>query len=176
MTGSLSTYKGSLQFVPTAQTILSANGTPPPMPTVTMADVAPTGNSQYRGVLVKLASGTKLTVDNVTPAALVDTECTTEIASDAGADGGVLSCASLCEPPAYSGFTANDGQGNEANIEQFFFATDTLQSSPECLSQPNVVPVMVGMTFSSMQGILDVDPYASQQALYPVLNTDYTTP
>ncbi len=68
------------------------------------------------------------------------------------------------------------GRGNEINIEASFFATDPLQSSPECLTQPGVTPVTVGMTFSSMQGVLDFDPYAQQQQLSPVTPADYATP
>jgi hypothetical protein len=188
MTGALSPYKGQMEFIPTAQTILSDAGTPPPIPTVAMSDLAPTATSAYRGVLVKVATGTILTVDNVTPAALLDTSCTTILApdggsSDAGPDGGavdagpgIVSCATACEPPAYSGFTANDGKGNEINIEATFFATDPLQSSPECLTQPGVTPVTAGMTFSSMEGVLDFDPYAQQQQLSPVTPSDYATP
>jgi len=182
LTGKLSPYKGQNEFVPTALTILSdaGAGTPPPIPTVTMSDVAPTGTSTYRGVLVKLTAA-KLTVDNVAPSALLDTSCTSVIAPDggawdAGAEGGLASCSPPCEPPAYSGFTANDGNGNEVNIEASFFATDPLQSSPECLTQPGVTPVVVGTTFSSMQGVLDFDPYAGQQQLSPVTPSDYATP
>lgn len=196
MTGALTTYKGQTEFIPTEQTILSDAGTPPPIPTVAMSDVAPGGTSQYRGVLVKVAAGTTLTVDDVTPSALLDTECTTVIGPDGGAldsgsadagdagdagqigasdaGGGILSCATLCEPPAYSGFRANDGMGNEVNIEASFFATDPLQSSPECLTQPNVTPVVVGTAFTMMQGVLDYDPYASQQQISPVTPADYT--
>jgi hypothetical protein len=182
MTGTLSPYKGQMEFIPTAQTVLADAGTPPPIPTVAMSDLTPTGTSQYRGVLVKVAAGTTLTVDDVTPVALKDTSCTTVIGGDAGADGGadagpgLLSCASACEPPAYSGFTANDGKGDEINVEASFFATDPLQSSPECLTQPGVTPVTVGMTFSSLQGVLDFDPYAQQQQLSPVTPADYATP
>jgi hypothetical protein len=183
MTGSISTYHGQSQFTPTAQTVLAANGTPPPIPTVTAADIAATGTSTYRGVLVKLASGTTLTVDNVTPTALRDTSCTTRLGADGGAlpadagpDSGILSCSYPCSPPAYSGFSANDGHGAEINIEALFFATDPLQSSPECIHQAGMTPVTVGMTFSSMEGILDYDGYAAQQELAPVVPADYATP
>src|SRR5208283_403796 len=116
------------------------------------------------------------TVDDVTPSALLDTQCTTVVPSDAGPDAGMIECATPCSPPAYSGFTANDGKGNEVNIEATFFATDPLQSSPECLTQPGVTPVAKGMTFSAMQGVLDFDVYAQQQQLSPVTPSDYTTP
>jgi hypothetical protein len=258
-------YQGMMEFLPTAQTILSANATPPPIPTVSMSDVAPGGNSEYRGVLVKLAlDAGALTVDNVTPTALHDTSCTTVIGVDAGppantdagpsdagtantdagaldsgttdantadansldaasADGasdedaasmdaatgdtgatdagsavdatladagggadaagqdaatggGMLSCATQCSPPAYSGFTAHDGTGNEINIEATFFDTDEFQSSPECLGAAGVLSVTVGLTFSVMEGVLDYDGYAKQQQLSPVTPADYTTP
>ena len=66
--------------------------------------------------------------------------------------------------------------GNEVYIEAPFFNTDPLQSSPECLTQSGVVPVTVGMTFSSIQGILDLDPYGQVQYLAPVQPSDYATP
>jgi len=172
ITGSLSTYKGALQFVPTAQKVLMSNATPPPVAMVTPTDLAPSGNSPYRGVVVKLAQ--TLTVDDVTPMALYDTECDTGT-SDAGADAGPPLCTN-CEPPTYSGFQANDGMGHEVYVEAFFFYTDHLQSSPECLSSSGAIPVRVGETFSSMTGILDFDPYASAQAFSPLSDADYTTP
>jgi hypothetical protein len=198
MTGKLSPYKGQMEFVPTAQTVLADAGTPPPIPTVTMSDV-----------LVQIATGTTLTVDDVTPKALLDTSCglvypdagspAATDAGDAGDDGGdagdtdagdagssvadaggvdagpgTYECAPLCEPPAFSGFTANDGAGNEVNVEAQFFATDPLQSSPECLTQPGVTAVLVGTKFTTMQGVLDFDPYAGQQQISPVTPADYT--
>ena len=60
------------------------------------------------------------------------------------------------------------------SAEAPFFNTDPLQSSPECLGQAGVVAVTVGTSFTSMSGILDVDPYAAAQALSPVLPSDYT--
>jgi hypothetical protein len=171
ITGALSTYRGALQFVPTAQRVLSSNATPPPVAMVTVADLAPSASSPYRGVVVKVAS--MLTVDDVTPMALYDTNC--NVATDAGADAGPPLCAG-CEPPTYSGFQANDGMGHEVYIEAFFFYTDHLQSSPECLMSAGVIPVAVGKTFSSMTGILDYDPYASAQAFSPVSDADYVTP
>ena len=179
ITGALETYQGQVQLVPTSQTVLSTSGTFPPIPTVSVTELAPSGTSTYRGVLVKLAAGTTLTVDDVTPPALLNSECTTILAPDGGADAGdagVRSCSYLCSPPAYSGFTANDGKGDEVNIEATFFATDPLQSSPECLGQPGVVPVTKGTTFSAMQGVLDYDGYAKQQQLSPVEASDYATP
>jgi hypothetical protein len=178
VTGTLSPYKGVLEIKPTAMTVIQSNATFPPVVTLTAADIAPSGNSTYRGVYVKLAitSPTKLVVDSVTPTALYDTECATTTAKDGGAaDAGPTMCTS-CAPPTYSGFQANDGTGNEVYIEAPFFHTDPLQSSPECLTQSGAVPVTVGMTFSSMSGILDYDGYASAQALSPVQPSDYATP
>jgi hypothetical protein len=163
--------------VPTAQTLLLASATPPPIPVLTAADLAPTGSSPYRGVFVKY-DATKLTVDSVTPAALLDTDsaCETPNATGMLPDGGLASCVPLCEPPLYSGFRVNDGMGDEIYIEAPFFNTDPLQSSPECLTQSGVVPVTVGMTFTSIQGILDFDPYGQVQYLAPVQASDYVTP
>jgi hypothetical protein len=165
----MSTYQGAVQFVPTAQTTLQTNAALPPIATVTATDLASAGNSPYRGVLVHFAS--KLTVDDATPLALYDTQCDTGV--DAGADAGPELCKN-CLPPTYSGFQANDGSGHEIYIEDFFFNTDHLQSSPECSSQAGEIPVKVGMTFSAITGILDYDPYGMAQALSPVEDTDYT--
>jgi hypothetical protein len=176
VTGTLTTYKGQVELIPTAMTVVQSNATFPPIAAVTAADIAPSANSPYRGVFVKLTIGSKLVVDNVTPAALFDTECGTPPPDGGLPDGGLPMCSPLCEPPVYSGFRANDGTGNEVYIEAPFFNTDPLQSSPECLTQSGVVPVTLGMTFSSMQGVLDLDPYAQAQELSPVLPSDYVTP
>jgi hypothetical protein len=182
ITGPISMYMGQLQIAPTAQTILQMNATPPPAAMVTVSDLAPTGTSMYRGVYVKLA--TKLTVDSVTPPALYDTQCASAIpdggadaAADAAAgDAGSMPSCSGCAPPTYSGFQANDGSGHEIYIENYFFNSEPLQSSPECLTQPGAVPVTDGMTFSSMAGVLDFDGYASAQDIMPVQASDYVTP
>jgi hypothetical protein len=70
----------------------------------------------------------------------------------------------------------SDGAGHDFYVEAPFFNTDHLQSSPECLTQSGVVPVTVGMTFTSIQGVLDIDPYGNVQYLAPDLDTDYVTP
>jgi hypothetical protein len=179
VTGTLTTYMGQLELVPTAMTLLQSNATPPPVAMLAPADAAPGANSMYRGVYGKLTLPSKLTVDSVTPAALANTSssCGAVFPLDGGAgDGGVPQCTSKCSPPVYSGFRANDGAGNEVYIEAPFFNTDPLQSSPECLAQPGVVPVAVSMTFSEMSGVLDVDPYSAAQGLSPVLPSDYATP
>jgi hypothetical protein len=176
--GTLTTFKGQVELIPTAMTVLKHDATFPPVMALSASDVAPTANSPYRGVFVALTIGSELLVDDVTPAALFDTECGTPPPADAGAeagtgDAGLPMCSPVCEPPVYSGFRANDGAGNEVYIEAPFFHTDPLQSSPECLTQSGVVAVRVGSAFSKMQGVLDVDPYAKAQALSPVLTTDY---
>jgi hypothetical protein len=183
VTGSLSTYKGTLQLVPTAQTVLQATTTPPPVATVTAADLAAGATSQYRGVVVQIAA--KLTVDDLTPAALYDTQCNVAPPADAGVDGAVDAAAPAdggmplctgCAPPTYAGFQAHDSMSREVYVEQFFFNTDHLQSSPECVSQPGMVAVTQGMTFSSITGVLDWDGYGSVQALYPLGDSSYVTP
>ena len=173
VSGKLTTYQGQVELIPTAMTVLQSDATAPPVAMLTAADVAPSANSPYRGVYVSLAIPSMLIVDNVTPTALFDTACGAVVPVDGGAPA---ACSNLCEPPAYSGFQANDGTGNEVYIEAPFFHTDPLQSSPECLTQSGVVPVKVGMTFSKMSGILDVDPYSGLQDLSPVETSDYTTP
>ncbi len=170
VTGTLDPYKGQLEISPTAMTVVQSNATFPPIAALTLADIAPAANSPYRGVFVSLTLTGLLTVDDVTPTALADT------ASSCGAvftDGGVASCTSACEPPVYGGFRAKDGTGTDVYIEAPFYLTDPLQSSPECLTQSGVVDVVVGTTFSSMQGVLDIDPYSGDQALSPVQATDY---
>jgi len=177
VSGSLETYKGQVEMVPTAMTVLQANATPPPVAAVTTADIAPTANSPYRGVFVQVTIPSKLTVDSVNPAALADTACGAVIPADGGApDAAPPACTNKCEPPLYSGFRANDGAGNEIYVQAPFFYTDPLQSSPECLTGSGVVPVTVGMTFSKMSGVLDVDPYSMMQAVSPVIPADYATP
>jgi len=178
VTGKLTTYMRQVELEPTAMTVLQTNTPAPPVATLTAADVAPGASSPYRGVYVKLSIPTKLVVDDVTPSALFDTACGAVPAVDAGAghDAGVAACTNLCTPPAYSGFQANDGTGNEVYIEAPFFNTDPLQSSPECLTQNGIVAVTVGMTFSAMSGVLDIGPYSGMQGIAPVLPSDYTTP
>ncbi len=172
ITGTLSTYHGLVQLSPTAKSTVQANATPPPVATITMTDLAEGANSPYRGVLVKY-DATTLTVDNTTPASLYDTKCAT---GDAGpTDGGMPLC-TTCEPPTYSGFQVNDGQGHEVYVEDSFFYTDHLQSSPECTSGAGQIPVRSGMTFSSIEGILDFDGYANAQEISPVTDSDYVTP
>jgi hypothetical protein len=174
LTGTLTTYMGQVEFEPTAMMVVQSNAMAPPVAALTAADIAPTGNSPYRGVYVSLTitAPTKLVVDSVTPKALADTGTSCA----ANFDAGVPQCTNLCEGPVYSGFQANDGTGNEVYIEAPFFHTDPLQSSPECLTQTGVVPVIVGTTFSKMEGILDFDGYAMSQALSPVQTSDYVTP
>ena len=166
ITGTISAYKGKNELAPTAVTMTSATGTAPPIPTVMTTDLSPTGSSKYVGTLVKLA--TKVTVDDVTPTALYDTSC----AGDAGVGGSCTGCA----PPTYSGFEVVDGSGNKALVEDAFYSSEHLASSPECLTQPSAVPVHVATTFSAITGILDYDVYGSVQVLEPVQDTDYTTP
>ncbi len=166
VTGTISAYKGKNELDPTAVTMTSMTGTAPPIPTVATTDLSPSGMSKYVGTLVKLA--TKVTVDDVTPTALYDSSC----AGDAGVNG---SC-SGCAPPTYSGFEVVDGSGNKALVENAFYSSEHLASSPECLTQPSAVPVHVATTFSAITGILDYDIYGSVQVLEPVQDSDYTTP
>lgn len=170
VTGTLSTYKGKVELKPTAEMTMMANAPLPPVPTLMATDLAAGGMSNLRGTLVKIA--TKLTVDSVTPAMLYNTKCATM--SDGGA-GGMPLC-SGCKPPSYSGFQANDGAGHEVLIENYFYTSSHLASSPECLTQPMAVPVSTSQTFSSVTGILDFDPNGMVQVLSPVTDQDYVTP
>jgi hypothetical protein len=162
ISGTISAYHGQLQLVPTAQTILHANASPPPTYAASATDLAEMGNSPYRGVYVKFSGTVK--VDNVTPAALYDSQCS--------ADGGMTLC-SGCTPPTYAGFEVNGPGAGAFFVEETFFPFVNLESSPECLTQPDAGDVTVNETFPFMAGILDVDPYSGDQALAPVQPSDY---
>jgi hypothetical protein len=164
ITGALSTYHAQVQLEPTAQTILQMGATPPPVYMAQSSDLAETGDSPYRGVYVKYAN--TVTVDDVTPSALYDSECDT--------DGGAgMPLCSGCEPPTYAGFEVNGPGANAFFVEETFFPFVPLASSPECLAQTGAVPVKKGQTFPFMAGILDVDPYSMRQALAPTGPSDY---
>ena len=161
--GAITAYHGQLQIEPTAQTVLQAKTTMPPVYAAMSSDLAETGNSPYRGVYVKY--GSTLTVDNLTPSALYDSQC--------NPDGGTgMPLCTGCSPPTYAGFEVN-GPGAPFYVEETFFPVVTLASSPECVSQMGAVAVTNGETFPFMAGILDVDPYAGVQALAPTQPSDY---
>jgi hypothetical protein len=167
VTGTLSMYKGEIEMYPTAETTNASNAALPPIPTVTASDLAPSGSSTNRGTLVKLA--TTVTVDSVTPTQLYDTQCAM---TDAG---GAMPLCSGCAPPTYSGFQVNDGAGHEVLIENTFYNSENLASSPECSTMGTpAVPVNVGNKFTVVTGVLDFDPNGMVQALSPVLDSDYT--
>ncbi len=193
VTGTLSNFRGKLELDPTAETMMMSNAPLPPVATVQASDLLSSAMSMYRGVLVQFTN--KLTVDDVTPAALYDTQCMMMMGGDAGAtdggddgaaaeggpgDAGVVDAGppfcSGCQPPTYLGFQAHDSMNNEVLIENHFYTTEHLQNSPECLTQTGAVPVTDGMTFSKMGGILDFDPFGMVQVLSPVVDSDYTTP
>jgi predicted extracellular nuclease len=164
ITGAISTYKGQLQIAPTAYALIESGHALPAPVTVQGTDVAAAGTSaQYRGVLVKLSE--TLTVTNLTPTALYDTECNT--------DAGTMGQCSGCAPPTYSGFQTSDSANNVIYVEQYLFPGDTLQSSPECVSVSGQTPVTQGETFTFMEGILDYDGYATAQFLAPRGPSDY---
>ena len=164
ITGSISTYQGQAQIAPTAYASISTGHALPAPVTVQGTDVAASGTSaQYRGVLVKLAE--TLTVTNLTPTALYNTQC--------NADGGAMGQCTGCTPPTYSGFQASDTASNVIYVEQYLFPGDPLQSSPECVSMPGQVAVTQSETFPFMEGILDYDGYAQAQFLAPRAPSDY---
>jgi hypothetical protein len=159
ITGAISSYKGQLQIAPTAYGLIASGHALPAAVAVQGSDVA-AGNAsaQYRGVLVKLSE--TLTVTDLTPAALYDTQCNT--------DAGAMGLCSGCSPPTYSGFQATDAASDLIYVEQYLFPGDPLQSSPEC--EPNVTK---GEAFPFMEGILDYDGYASAQFMAPRSMSDY---
>jgi len=164
ITGAISAYKGQLQIAPTAYSLISSGHALPAPVTVQGSDVAAANTSvQYRGVLVKLAE--TLTVTNLTPTALYDTEC--------NADGGAMGQCTGCTPPTYSGFQVTDSANDVIYVEQYLFPGDPLQSSPECVDAGGQVAVTAAETFPFMEGILDYDGYASVQFLAPRSPTDY---
>ncbi len=164
ITGAISAYQGQLQIEPTAyERIESGHALPAPV-TVQGSDVAASNTSaQYRGVLVKLAE--TVTVTNLTPTALYDTQCNT--------DGGAMGQCSGCAPPTYSGFQATDSANDVIYVEQYLFPGDPLQSSPECVSMPGQVAVTQGETFPFLEGIVDYDGYAKAQFMAPRGPADY---
>lgn len=169
ITGKLSTFKGKVELQPTGLSTMMANAAVPAPMTATAADlVAGSTNAGIRGGIVKL-TGT-FTVDNVMPQALYNSKC----AGDAGTNG----LCSGCRPPTYGGFEVNDGSSHAILVEQTFYNTDHLQSSPECVStgMPGM-QVTAGKTFSMLGGIVDVDPFAASTntvVLEPTADTDYT--
>jgi predicted extracellular nuclease len=164
ITGTISSYKGKAEIQPTAYALIASGHALPAPVAVQASDVAAAGTSaQYRGVLVKLSE--TLTVQNLTPTALYDTQCNT----DAGAMGQCTGCA----PPTYSGFQVTDSSSAIIYVEQYLFPGDPLQSSPECVSMPGQVAVTQGQTFPFMEGILEYDPYAQAQFLAPRGPSDY---
>ncbi len=164
ITGTISAYHGQLQLEPTAQTVLQTGATPPPTYMASASDLSETATSPYRGVYVKFPS--TVTVDNLTPTVLYDSECNT------GSGSGMPLC-TTCAPPTYAGFEVNGPGANAFFVEETFFPFVPLQNSPECLTQPGAVAVTMGETFPFVAGILDTDPYAMQQVLAPVQPSDY---
>ena len=159
ITGAISAYQGQLQIEPTAYELIESGYSLPAPVTVQGSDVAAGNTSaQYRGVLVKLAE--TLTVTNLTPTALYNTQCSTDGGAMAGRCSG-------CTPPTYSGFQATDSASDVIYVEQYLFPGDPLQSSPECVSVSGQVAVTQGETFPFMEGILDYDGYAKAQFMAP---------
>ena len=164
ITGAISAYQGQLQISPTAYELIQSGYTLPAPVTVQGTDVAAAGTSaQYRGVLVKLDE--TLTVTNLTPTALYDTQCNT--------DAGTVGQCTGCSPPTYSGFQVSDSASNVIYVEQYLFPGDPLQSSPECLTASGQVAVTMSETFPFMEGILDYDGYAKAQFMAPRTPSDY---
>jgi hypothetical protein len=170
VTGKLSPFHGRVELAPTAQTTVSPNATPPAAMAVSPADIAATStNAGVRGMLVKL-NGSSFAVDSVTPQPLYDTKC--------AGDGGAGASCSGCKPPTYGGFQVNDGAGHEILVQNSFFDSEHLASSPECLSGVAAgMQVTVGKTFTTLAGIPDVDAFAMPTGtvtLQPTSDTDYT--
>ena len=78
-----------------------------------------------------------------------------------------------CTPPTYSGFEANGPGAGAFFVEETFFPFVPLASSPECVAEAGAAAVTNGQMFPFMAGILDVDPYAGEQALSPTRPADY---
>jgi len=164
ITGAISSYKGQQQITPTAYGLIASGHALPAPVSVQGSDVAAGNTSaKYRGVLVKLSE--TLTVADLTPKALYDTQCNT--------DAGAMGTCSGCAPPTYSGFQASDSANDVIYVEQYLFPGDPLQSSPECVSMSGQVAVTQGETFPFMEGILDYDGYAMAQFMAPRGPSDY---
>jgi hypothetical protein len=171
ITGTLSAYHGKWELAPTAQMTTKTGVTPPaPMAIADTDGAFNSTNAAVRGFPVKLM-GASFTVDNVTPSDLYDTECK--------GDAGVMhmNLCSGCMPPTYSGFSVSDGT-SKIYVEQNFFQTDKLASSPECVGMAGATDqVKVGRKFTALGGILDVDPYGPKGStivtLQPTGPSDY---
>jgi predicted extracellular nuclease len=171
ITGTLSQYHGKWELNPTAQMTTMANATPATPMAVSDADAAfNQTNAGLRGIPVKLM-GSSFTVDNIMPPDLYDTQCK----GDGGA--GAMNLCTGCKPPSYAGFEVSDGT-NKIYVEQTFYATVPLVSSPECVAAaPMADQVIVGSKFTALGGILDVDPYGPKGStivsLQPTAMSDY---
>jgi uncharacterized protein YdeI (BOF family) len=170
ITGVISPYKGKDELDPSAQTKMSSGATLPPVTTVSAADAAATqAKPELRGILVNVTPGaTPWSVDDVMPTALYNsTSC------PGSTDGGCV----MCLPPAYGGFEVTDGT-TKIYIYNYFYGTSHLASSPECLTSATTnVPVTASSTFTTLGGILDVDPYAptaNTVVLAPAADSSYT--
>jgi hypothetical protein len=181
VTGTLSTFMGKVELHPTMEMTTMSNAALPHIPLLDISMAVASGNSNLRGTLVKAGLNANqgpchFVVDNVTPPALYDSKCM----GDGGA--GTMASCSGCMPPTYGGFqvtgsTMSCSSGaNEMLVENHFFMSENLQSSPECLAQPMAVPVTTATTFTLLQGILDFDPFGQVQVLMPVQDSDYVTP
>ncbi len=172
ITGVISPYKGKDELDPSAQTTVSTNGTLPAPMTVASADAGElSAKPELRGMLVTVTpSATPWSVDNVMPAALINT---TACPTSTDADGGCL----MCFPPQYGGFEVTDGT-TKIYVYNYFYGTSHLTSSPECLTNAATnVPVTASTQFTALGGILDVDPYAptaNTVVLAPAVDSEYT--
>lgn len=174
VTGTLTQYHGKWELAPTAQKTTMANATPAAAAMISDADGAYNStNAGLRGSPVKLM-GSSFTVSDVTPSDLYDTNC-------AKADGGVLNGVTLCSgcmPPTYAGFAVTDAGNAKIYVEETFYSTNKLASSPECVNGASTADqVKVGRPFTALAGILDVDPYAPKGTttvvLQPTSASDY---
>ena len=169
ITGVISPYKGKDELDPAAQTTMSTGGTLPAPMAVTTANAAEAStNPELRGMLVTVTpSATPWTVDDVMPAALINTT-----ACPTSTDGGCV----MCLPPQYSGFEVTDGT-TKIYVYNYFYGTSHLTSSPECLTSATTnVPVTTATQFTALGGILDVDPYAptaNTVVLAPATDSEY---
>jgi hypothetical protein len=171
ITGTLSQFRGKWELNPTAQTVTNPSGTAPAPMAIANTDAAYNStNAAVRGFPVKLM-GNMFNVDSVTPADLYDTNCK----GDAGVS--MMNLCTGCMPPTYSGFAVSDGT-SKIYVQQSFFQTDKLESSPECVGMVSgTTAVTHASKFTVLGGILDVDPFGPKGAttvtLQPLSPSDY---
>jgi hypothetical protein len=176
VSGKLINFNGLVEIYPSAIDVLGTGTVPDPVD-VAVADLKEDNvASDYRGVLVNISgvsAGAPLFVTSTTPAPFVNSN-----ANPSDCNNG----------PSYSAFEActNESCSNPASdpivaVETTFYYNLGIASSANCAytadGGTSTKLVVVGDKFSKLQGIVDVDPFASNQTGLLIIaprSTDYT--